>query len=205
VQTADINLARVGTAEEIAFLRSAGGGASGTSVVTMPNRDGSAGGIYFIDPASPEILLVSQTYVQWPASEFVAWSPELRRFLIESHSGVLMLDPSSEATVAFDQESCLPQASPDGNWLAFSVCEEWGAILRPGVRLYDVDGNRTAMATDSTVTDIAWNADSSGFYYVTDSRQLYYYDLRQDVSQIVDQDAPAYLIFIPPSQSQRYS
>lgn len=203
LRTVDLGSSKVQSLYDGPFMRADADGKSGTVVITAHTNDQVPGGSYLIDAARGEPLLIRESYLDFPYSEFVAWSPQLGQYLVESHAGVLVLEPSGEIAQTFAGESCLAEVSPDGQWLAFSVCDEWSNIRRPGLRLYRTAGQRVATVSSSEIRDIAWRSDSAGFFYVTDSARLEYYDLAGNQTRIIDDSARPFLIMIPSSSFLR--
>lgn len=199
VSEMSIELPEVGEHHEIGFLRSAADGESRAALVTMPARDQNAGGIYLIRPGESSPILISESYVQFPYSDRANWEERVERFFVQTPAGVIGVDPTGQETQRFEQESCLPELSADGAWLAFGVCPEWSGIIGSGIRLYDLGAVLRVSITDIVVLDIAWWPDTSGFSYVTENGELKYYDLGTDTTVITDTAVPPDLVLIPPS------
>ena len=199
LQSVDLESRQVQVLYDGPSSRSDADGESGTVAFTVWAEDQTAGGIYVIDATQGEQLMISESFAQSPFSEFIVWSPQLGRYLTESHAGVLVFESSGEVTQRFDQETCLPEPSPDGVWLAFSVCAQWSGISRPGLRLYSTEGDFVQTLSEDDIQDIAWRPDSTGLFYIDGSSQMIYFDLALGESQIIDKNAQPSLILIQPS------
>lgn len=199
LQSVDLESRQVQVLYDGPSVRSDADGESGTVAFTVWAEDQTAGGIYVIDATQGEQLMISESFAQIPLSEFIVWSPQLGRYLTESHAGVLVFESSGEVTQRFDQETCLPEPSPDGVWLAFSICNQWSGINRPGLRLYSTEGDFVQTVSEDDIQDIAWRPDSTGLFYIDGSSQMIYFDLALGESRIIDENVQSSLILIQPS------
>jgi hypothetical protein len=99
----------------------------------------------------------------------MAWSPAAKRFFASGLNGVLSFAPGKEK-VTFQDEDNLPEASANGELLAFYSSESG---IKTGLRLYSPDGKLFREVTNQPVQEASWRPDSTGLFYVAGG-SLYY-------------------------------
>ncbi len=128
------------------------------------------------------------------AGEFwsiVRWIPELEQFVAASDQAVVAFSSEGKLQNVFTHESCIPSASPDGQWLAFGPCTSEFDIV-PGLRIYDTGGALTTELETNFVEELVWKPDSAGLYYLMygDSDiQLASVDIAEQETHIIDPHA----------------
>lgn len=117
-----------------------------------------AAGLYWTSPAAGAVPVQKGKWLR------IGWSPPSRQFFAVGGSGVLLYTPGGEK-VLLNGEDTLPEASPDGNLLAFYSADS-GA--KPGLRLYDPSGKLDRAVTDLPVQEVLWRPASDGLFFISD-------------------------------------
>jgi len=118
------------------------------------------------------------------------WYPALGRFLVAVCEGVLGLTPGGEADLYFPGEGCLPEVSPDGRWVVFWGCWDYG------IRIYDPSGKTRNDYDSGAIVDLSWSPGSEKFYYLEEAESGYRlnsFDLRSGEIRTIDPEARALL------------
>lgn len=126
------------------------------------------GGIQLLKPGSLEAERLD--HEPWAASYgWIRWLPEMEQFA-GTRTETVLFTADGIVTEVFDEPEP-PIASPDGQWLAFIR-----KGTRPGVVIYNLQGDRIYEVADTQVGSIAWSLDPQGFYMLP-SEQSDFHDI----------------------------
>ena len=118
------------------------------------------------------------------------WYPGLGRFMAAVCDGVLGFTLAGKADLYLPGELCLPDVSPDGHWMAFWGCWDYG------LRIYDPSGSTRNDYDTGVIVDLSWSPDSGKFYYLEEEEsgfRLNSFDIRSGAIRTIDPEARALL------------
>ena len=137
----------------------------------------------------------------------VRWYPQLERFIAASDADTLAFTVDGEPAEAFENEGCLPAASPDGRWLAFGVCTEGEVMVQsPGLRIYTPDGRKVRELEPGYVEAVTWAPGSTRLYYLREDGSglaLVQAEVPGGQQRIMEAGARSALALIQPAQAQK--
>jgi hypothetical protein len=117
-------------------------------------------GLYLMPPESEPRL------VETGDLRNLRWSVQNSVFYASSSLGVPRIGPDGSTARVYNEANAL--LSPSGSWLA-----GWGHAPedpRPGVRLYQANGDLLQSVSNDSIQDLAWQPGSNGFFYLAGSR-----------------------------------
>ena len=94
------------------------------------------------------------------------WSGQNTVFYASSSLGVSRVSPDGSTSLVYNEANAL--LSPSGSWLA-----GWGHApedSRPGLRLYQTNGDLLQSVSNDSIQDLAWQPGSNGFFFLAGSR-----------------------------------
>ena len=71
-------------------------------------------------------------------------------------------------------------------------------MRRLGVRLYEVNGPGVVTVTESNAIDMVWWPDSSGLFYLGETGDLHFYDMRLETTRLIAKPELPDIRLLPP-------